>query len=60
MEAVYCDKCEKVFRKDNTKHVTIKGLYPNEFEFDFCRECADDFEGYLYTTKVEGKEDGEK
>lgn len=52
MEAVYCDKCGKIVKKDNSKQIVITGLYAcDDLEFDFCKDCSDNFEAYLYTEK---------
>lgn len=49
MEAVYCDKCKKMFPREDTEQIAIEDLYssPNPVRLDLCSKCLEKFKAFI-------------
>jgi hypothetical protein len=47
MEAIYCDKCGKIFKKEDVKKIEIIGLYSVDTALDLCYKCEDKLKAWI-------------
>ena len=46
--AVYCDRCKKLFKETEIKHGILEGFWSKGLEFDFCSDCLSEVESFCY------------